>query len=197
MRDDPIAVPEYHVSGDSSRLFAPRTAFSAKGEPTMPVLKSHLNFAVCAVALLLIPAIAMAQSQETQQRIAALKQFVAQDRQNLRQYEWVETTIISLKGEAGNVSVDMPGGGHGARLNFKNYSKPGDLLSVEVDPASNRVMGLTVATYLDDAKDAVTLDVRFMSLQDGTGYPAAGVLEAKAKNLMVNISNSGYRKMNQ
>jgi len=163
----------------------------------MPVLKSHLNFAVCAVALLLIPAIAMAQSQETQQRIAALKQFVAQDRQNLRQYEWVETTIISLKGEAGNVSVDMPGGGHGARLNFKNYSKPGDLLSVEVDPASNRVMGLTVATYLDDAKDAVTLDVRFMSLQDGTGYPAAGVLEAKAKNLMVNISNSGYRKMNQ
>jgi hypothetical protein len=99
--------------------------------------------------------------------------------------------------DAGNVSMDMTGGGHGARVKFKNYSKPGDLLSVEVDPGSNRVMGLTVATYLDDAKDAVTLDVRFMSLQDGTGYPAGEILEAKAKNLMVNVSNSGYRKMGQ
>ena len=60
--------------------------------------------------------------------------------------------------------------------------------------ASNRVLGLTVATYLDDVKDAVTLDVRVSSLQDGTRYPASEVLDAKAKNLSVNLSNSGYRK---
>lgn len=209
---------------------------------------------------------ANAQNPELQQRVANLKQTVAKDQQNLRQYEWIETTVISLKGEeksreqkqcyygaegslqkvdvsespqdkkrglrgrviekkkaeltdymkqavalvkvyvppdpariqavkdAGNVSLDLPGGGRGARLNFRNYAKPGDRLSVEVDPASNRLVGLTVATYLDDPKDSVTLDVRFSSLQDGTGYPATEVLVAKAKNLSVNVTNSGYRK---
>jgi hypothetical protein len=96
--------------------------------------------------------------------------------------------------DAGKVSLDLPGGGHGARVNLRDYAKPGDLLSVEVNPETNRVLGLNVATYLDDAKDAVTLNVRFLSLQDGTGYPANEVLDAKAKNLLVNVTNSGYRK---
>jgi len=225
---------------------------------------------VCGITLLFTPAIARSQSSEMQQRVAALKQSMAQDQQKIRQYEWVETTVISVKGEeksrkeqqcyygadgalqkvplsaspppeekrglrgrvvakkkeemadyleqamalvktyvppspakiqavrdAGNVDMDLPGGGKGARFNFHNYAKPGDLLTMEIDPASNRLVELTVATYLDDAKDAVTLDVRFSSLQDGTGYPAAETLVAKAKNLSVNITNSGYRKAGQ
>jgi hypothetical protein len=232
--------------------------------------KSRYAVAACSITLLLTPAIVMSQSQDVQQRVAALKQSVARDQQNIRQYEWIETTVISLKGEeksrqqkrcyygaegslqkvtvdasppaakkrglrgrviekkkeeltdymkqavalvktyvppdpariqavkdAGKVSLDLPGGGHGARVNLRDYAKPGDVLSVEVDPASNRVMGLTVATYLDDVKDAVTLDVRFSSLQDGTGYPATEALVAKAKNLSVNVTNSGYRKSAQ
>jgi hypothetical protein len=231
--------------------------------------KYRLAVAACSIASLLTPAIVRAQSPEVQQRVAALKQSVASDQQIIRQYEWIETTVISLKGEekarlqkrcyygaegslqkvpvsespqtkkrglrgrviekkkeeltdymkqavalvktyvppdpgriqavkdAGKVSLDLPGGGHGARVNLRDYAKPGDVLSVEVDPASNRLMGLTVATYLDDAKDAVTLDVRFLSLQDGTGYPANEVLDAKAKNLLVNVTNSGYRKSAQ
>jgi len=202
-----------------------------------------------------------------QQRIGALKQSVGKDQQTLRQYEWIETTVISIKGDeksrqqkqcyygaegslqkvtmsatppkkgkpglrgkiienkkqemtdymkaavelvksyvppdpakiqalkdAGKVNVDMPAGGSGARLNFRDYNKPGDVLTVEIDPASNRLLGIKVASYLDDAKDTVSLDVRYASLQDGTGYPATEVLIAKAKNLSVNVTNSGYRK---
>src|SRR5229473_2019752 len=226
--------------------------------------------AACTLALFLMPAIARTQSAEVQQRVAALKQSVAQDQKNIRQYEWIETTVISLKGEeksrqqkqcyygaegslqkvtvnaspppakkrglrgriienkkeeltdymkaavalvktyvppnperiqavkeAGKASLTLPGAGRGVRVNLSDYAKPGDLLSVEVDPASNRVIGLTVATYLDDAKDAVTLDVRFSSHQDGTGYPATEALVATAKNLSVNVTNSGYRKSTQ
>ena len=69
------------------------------------------------------------------------------------------------------------------------YIQPGELRILE--PGVIRVIG---ATYLDNAKDAVTLDVRFSFLQDGTGYPATQVLVAKAKNLSVNITNAGYRK---
>ena len=82
-------------------------------------------------------------------------------------------------------------------MNLAAYGKPGDVLSVEVDPASNRVIGLTVATYLSDPKDTVTLEVRFSSLQDGTGYPATELLVASAKNLSVNVTNCGYRKSTQ
>ena len=229
--------------------------------------KFRLAVVACSMTFLLMPAIVRSQSTAMEERVAALKQLVARDQQNIRQYEWIETTVITLKGEeksrqqkqcyygaegslqkvevsatpppkkkrglrgrvaenkkeeltdymkqavalvktyvppdpakiqavkdAGKVSLDLPGGGKGARVNLRDYAKPGDVLSVEVDPASNRVMGLTVATYLDDAKDTVTLDVRFSALQDGTGYPATEVLVANAKNLSVNVTNSGYRK---
>jgi hypothetical protein len=231
--------------------------------------KFHFVAAAC-LTLLLMPAIVRSQSPEVQQRVTALKQSVARDQESLRKYEWIETTVISLKGEeksrqqkqcyygadgalqkvtvdtspppdkkrgvrgrivarkteeltdymkqavalvktyvppdpariqavkeAGKVSLDLPGAGKGVLVNLRAYGRPGDLLSVEVDPASNRVIGLTVATYLSDAKDAVTLDVHFLSLQDGTGYPATEVLVAKAKNLSVSITNSGYRKSAQ
>jgi hypothetical protein len=228
---------------------------------------SRLAVAAGGVACLFVPAIGKAQSADVQQRVAALKQSVARDQQSIRQYEWIETTVISLKGEekssqqkqcyygadgvlqkvpvsaspppdkkrgirgrivekktaeltdymkqavaliktyvppdpakiqavkdAGKVSVDLPGGGRGARVKLSSYGRPGDLLSIEVDPASNRLIGLTVATYLDDPKDTVTLDVRFSSLEDGTGYPATELLVAKAKSLSVSVTNSGYRK---
>jgi hypothetical protein len=232
---------------------------------------SQFSFAVAAgITLLLTPAIVKSQSPEVQQRVAALKQNVARDQQSLRQYEWIETTVISLKGEeksrqqkqcyygadgalqkvtvdaspppdkkrgvrgrviarkteeltdymkqavalvktyvppdpariqavkdAGQVTLGLPGGGKGVVVNLAAYGKPGDVLSVEVDPASNKVIGLTVATYLSDPKDAVTLNVRFSSLQDGTGYPATELLVASAKNLSVNVTNSGYRKSAQ
>lgn len=72
------------------------------------------------------------------------------------------------------------------------------LLSVVVlaDPASNRLMGLSVASYLADAKDTVALNVRFLPLQDGTRYPATEDL-ARSKNLSINVTNSGYRKTAQ
>jgi hypothetical protein len=43
--------------------------------------------------------ILLAQSPEIQQRVAALKESAAKDQQSIRQYEWIETTVISLKGE--------------------------------------------------------------------------------------------------
>jgi hypothetical protein len=38
-------------------------------------------------------------SPAVEQRVAALKQSIAESQARLRKYEWIETTIISLKGE--------------------------------------------------------------------------------------------------
>ena len=61
--------------------------------------KSPFAVVACSIISLLPPAIVRAQSPEMQQRVAALKQSAAQDQQRIRQYEWIETTVISLKGE--------------------------------------------------------------------------------------------------
>jgi len=65
---------------------------------------------------------------------------------------------------------------------------------VDLDTASNQIAGLQVSSYLDSKKDAVTLDVKFAKLDDGTGYPAQSVLDVKSKEVNVTVQNSGYKK---
>jgi hypothetical protein len=210
-----------------------------------------------------------AQQPTAAERAALLKATMEASQAVLKQYEWIETTAVSIKGEeksrkqarcyygadggvqkvevtstpppekkrglrgkiaaskqeeltdymksaialvksyvppspakiqaakdAGKVSIDLLQAGKRARLNFRDYEKPGDNLGVEVDLVSNRPLGVKVSTYLEDAKDAVTLDVRMGQLNDGTTYPSDVALDAKAKRLTVTVKNSGYRKMN-
>ena len=230
-------------------------------------MKASLKTLAQAALLLASGSLALAQQPTAQERVVALKASLAASQAILKQYEWVETTVVSLKGEeksrqmnrcyhgadgkvqkiplttppapekkrglrgkiveakteemtdymksavslvktyvppspakiqaakdAGKVSIDVLEPGKRARLNFRDYEKPGDNLGVEVDLANNRPLGLKVSTYLDDAKDAVTLDVRMGQLNDGTTYASNVTLDAKAKNLQVTVQNSGYRK---
>lgn len=209
-----------------------------------------------------------AQQPTAAERAAMLKATLAASQAVLRQYQWIETTVVSLKGEEksrkqeqcyygadggvqkvllsqsapppkkrgffrrkiaeskqeeltdymksaialvksyvppspariqaakdmGKVSIEILQPGKRARLNFRDYEKPGDNLGVEVDLVKNRPLGLKVSTYLEDAADAVTLDVRMGQLNDGTSYPSKVTLDARAKNLKVTVTNSGYRK---
>ena len=96
------------------------------------------------------------------------------------------------KDSSGKVSV-TPLPGQRVRLNFADYIKPGDSLALDIDLANNRPVEARVATYLDSPTEAVTLDVRFSALDNNATYVANIVLNAKAKNLTVNVQNSGYR----
>jgi hypothetical protein len=208
------------------------------------------------------------------QMVAALKTNLAASQKRLRQYEWIETTAISLKGEeksrkqqrvyygadgkltkvpmgepqpeaaqggggrrggrlkgrivenkksemqdymeraaalihryvppdpaqiqkakdAGNMRVGPPQQGN-VRVEFPNFVHPSDLLAIDVDAAASNLKAISVATYLDKREDAVTLDVRFGTLTDGTSYAAQTTLDAKAKNIRVVIENSGHRPL--
>ena len=97
---------------------------------------------------------------------------------------------------AGKFSVNVVNPGSSVALQFKDYLKPGDQLSVTVDLPTNRLLGIDVASYLDSPQDAVQLDVAMGVLPDGTIYAARSVLDAKAKDITVTVENSGYRKIN-
>jgi hypothetical protein len=101
---------------------------------------------------------------------------------------------IQAAKDAGNVSMTPLAGGKSVRVDFKDYEKPGDNLGVEVDMTTNQILGLSVASYLADAKDAVTLDVKMASLADGTDYPATIVLDGKSKAIKVTVNHSDYKK---
>jgi hypothetical protein len=53
------------------------------------------------------------------------------------------------KAKNGGKMAIRPGQAGRARLEFTDYLKPGDRLAVDVDAAINRLLGLTVASYLD------------------------------------------------
>src|SRR5678816_3280502 len=208
------------------------------------------------------------------QMVAALKQNLAESQKRLRQYEWIETTVISLKGEeksrkqqkvyygADGKLTKLPidqappqaapseRGGRGGRVKgkvvenkkdemqeymtragnliqtyvppnpaqiqqakdkgnmrlqpqpegrmrveFPNFIQPSDLLAIDVDGKAALPSALSVATYLEKPEDAVTLDVRFGALADGTSYTAETTLDAKAKNIRVVVTNSGHRPL--
>ena len=212
-----------------------------------------------------------------QDQVAALKQTMQQGLGLARKYEWVETTIISLKGEekarkqnrcyygadgkVQKVPLDQPqakaqddgGGGRGgrrgngkmkekivenkkediseymkaavalihqyvppdpqqiqaakeakrvamnpqpdgkARLVISQYLKPGDSLTIDMDPAAHTVVGLGVNSYVEKQDEPVTLAVQMASLPDGAIYAKQTTLDAKAKNITVVIQNSGHR----
>ena len=229
------------------------------------------------VALLAsVALIAVAAAQAPEDRSAAIKEALARNQAALRQYTWIETTTISLKGEvkkqekkqcvygadgkvqktplpgqaappqkekgggggrrsgrlkeavvenkvedlkdymekaaavvhqyvppdpqkiqeaqkAGNVAV-QPAGGL-TTLNVKSYVKSGDSLSLGFDPTAKAMRSYAVQSYVEKPKDDdLTLNVKFSSLPDGTTYPETIVLNVAAKNVVVNVTNSGYKK---
>jgi len=80
------------------------------------------------------------------------------------------------------------------QLQFKDYYKPGDAMTLEFDPATKKLRKLSVSSFLDEEKDKVTLDVQFQSLPDGTNYVADTLLRADAKQIAVKVQSRDYRK---
>jgi hypothetical protein len=208
-----------------------------------------------------------AQEAALQSHVAALKKSLAQSKQQLKQYQWTETTVVLLKDEeksrkqyichygpdgqvqkalvetspekkerglrghimkkkeeeltdymkravdlvklyvppnpemiqaataSGKASLTPIEPGKRVRLRFQDYQLPGDMLAIDIDPQSNRLLGATVSTYLDDPKDTVGLLIQFETLPDGTTYPSTINLNAQAKHVTVQVTNSDYQKI--
>jgi len=101
---------------------------------------------------------------------------------------------IQAAKDAGRVSVNPQTGG-AVKVAIAQYLQPGDTLTIGLDPAASRLLGLNVDTFLDKPEDKVTLDVQMNTLPDGAVYAAQTTLDAKAKNIRVVIQNSGHKPL--
>jgi len=76
----------------------------------------------------------------------------------------------------------------------KDYVKPGDSLSIGFDSAL-KLSSYNSTSYVEKPKeDDVTLAVTFGKLPDGTAFPQQVLLDVKAKQIQVKVTNSGHKK---
>ena len=274
--------PSADLIADEEKL---EPVMNTRGDDVISKLRTRTTVAAIAAATLIGAAGLAAQQPPAQaggdakqDHVAALKQSLQEGKTKIRQYEWIETTIVSMKGEeksrkqnrcyygadgtvqkvpvegaaaapaqaaapagggrrrgggklkeqivenkkdeiqeymqrsakliqsyvppdpariqaakdAGRVKVTPPSGGP-ARIAIADYLQPGDSLTIDLDPAANRLVGLGVNSYLDKPEDPVTLAVQMATLPDGALYAAQTTLDATAKKIRVVIQNSGHR----
>jgi len=222
---------------------------------------------------------APAPEETLQQRVAQLKAWMKASQEQLRAYQWVETTTVTVKGEqkkqiekrcyygpdgtlekvtlesspsssdglpgvlppgrllhkieehkkkemeaylqsaeklvhdyipptseriqqsvkSGQMSMQMLDPGHEIGLEFGDYLMPNDKLGVKIELPENRLLGMSVNTFLVDQengnKDPISMDVTMSVLPDGTIYAQKTVLNAPAKSVVVTVENSGYQRL--
>ena len=111
----------------------------------------------------------------------------------IHQYVPPNPATLQRTFQSGRVAAQILEPGRRSRLDFKSYLLPGDVLGVEVNLANNKILALSVASYLDKPEDTVSLTVQFAALTDGTGYPAQITLDATKQQVRVVTKNTGYR----
>ncbi len=96
--------------------------------------------------------------------------------------------------DSGKLSLNPMGQG-AVRLDFHDFVKPGDSMSLSIDTANMDLKQISVKSYLDSQEDAITLDVNFAVLNDGVSYPAKNTLNAPAKKIQVVIENFNHQRI--
>jgi len=99
--------------------------------------------------------------------------------------------------QAHKVSLSRDANAGIVNLTFKDYAQPGDQMVVAFDTVAKKIANINVNTYLGEAKDAVTLEVDFSSLPDGTNYVEKSVLNVSAKQMVVTTLNTNYHLFGQ
>lgn len=97
---------------------------------------------------------------------------------------------------AGGVSQPQSPDGS-AVIRFENYEKEGDALTLTLDADTKAMLAMSVETWLDDPGQAVTLNVQFEKLADGTSYAATTVLAIPGDKIEVHIDNDNYERQDR
>ena len=145
----------------------------------------------CAIAFAsAVPLIA--QNAELQQKLAAVKQSVAENKQRLQQYRWTETTQLSLKGDAKPPSQNLCQYGPGGQVQKTPISAP------PPPPSGGRMKQKVIANkkaemqdYMGDVKNLLALYVPPDPLKMQQAFEA-GKASLNPAGSMVNLVFKDY-----
>jgi len=66
-------------------------------------------------------------------------------------------------------------------------------MTLVFDKAQKELLGVQIASYMDDPKDAMNLKVQFSRLPDGTNHVSNLVIDGVSKQLNIAIQNANYQ----
>ena len=106
-----------------------------------------------------------------------------------------DPAMIQRAVDAKKATMEMVQPGKVVSPRVQGLPAPGDSLGVTMDLTTNRLMAISVASYLGSPSKPVTMNATMGSLTDGSTYTASTQLSLPSEKLEVNVANSGYQKM--
>jgi hypothetical protein len=114
----------------------------------------------------------------------------------IQQYVPPDKDAISQAYQKGNIALSPEAGTPGQyKLVISNYLKQSDNMTLVVDKAQKNLASLSIASYLDDPKDAVNVTVQFSAIPDGPNHVSTETIDGVSKKLTIAIQNSNYQKI--
>ena len=124
------------------------------------------------------------------------KEYADQIKALIQRYVPPDRDLIGQAYEKGNILMGPEAGAPGQyRVVISNYIKPGDKMTLLMDKMQKQVVGLSIATYLDDPKDAVNVNVQFDQIPGGPNHVSAQTINGVSKQLTIVIQNSNYQRL--
>ena len=124
------------------------------------------------------------------------KDYADQIKALIQQYVPPDKDAIDQARQKGNIAASPEAGTPGQfKLVITNYIKPNDNMTLVVDKATKNLVSLSIATYLDDPKDAVTVSVQFSAIPGGPNHVASQTINGVSKQLTIAVQNSNYQKV--
>jgi hypothetical protein len=124
------------------------------------------------------------------------KEYADQIKSLIEQYVPPDKDMLQEAFEKGNITIGPAPGGDGQyRLVISNYIKQGDNLTLVFDKAQKALTSVSIASYLDDPKDAVTVSVEFSSIPGGPNHVSSETINGVSKQLTIAIQNLNYQHL--
>lgn len=119
------------------------------------------------------------------------KEYADQIKALIQQYVPPEKDLLQKAYQNGTIALEpQPGVPGQFRLVISNYLKQGDSMTLVIDKAKKDLASLSIASYLDDPKDAVNVTVNFDSIPNGPNHVATENIDGVSKKLNIAIVNS-------
>ena len=124
------------------------------------------------------------------------KEYADQIKELIQQYVPPEKDLIEQARQKGNIMMGPAAGAPGEyRLVLSNYIKQGDNMTLVMDKAQKDLVSLSIATYLDDPKDAVNVTVQFARVPNGPNHVSSQTINGVSKQLTIATQNSNYQHL--
>jgi hypothetical protein len=124
------------------------------------------------------------------------KEYADQIKSLVEQYVPPEKDLLEQAYQQGNIALAPETASPGQfRLLISNYIKKGDSMTLVIDKTQKSLVSLSIASYLDDPKDAVNVSVQFSAISGGPNHVSQQTIDGVSKQLNIAIQNLNYQRL--